>query len=259
MIDAHCHFHFPEVLEAAVEFLEEQSAEYQCVCNGTQPEDWEDVAELADRFEGVTPAFGVHPWQVKDAAEIEGTMELLRETLKRHPSAQVGEIGLDRWIEGYDIDLQIQWFIAQLALAAELKRPATIHCLKAWGQLRKVLASADLPKTFLIHAYSGPRELIRTLVDVGAYFSFSTYFLGESQVKKRAVFEHIPIERILVETDAPSMCPKVEVSGRQVVSGGHNHPGNLDLAYAGLAEFRGLGVVELHQIVEDNFCRFCAG
>ena len=133
--------------------------------------------------------------------------------MESHPNAGVGEIGLDRWIEGHDPKVQSEVFLPQLALAAELNRPATIHCLRAWGALDELLRTHPLPKRgFLLHAYGGPQEMVAGFAKLGGYFSFNAYFLHERKARQREVFRHIPADRLLVETDAPDMRPPDELT-----------------------------------------------
>jgi len=227
----------------------------RAVVNGTREADWHAVAALAAERPWVLPSFGLHPWYVESRSP--DWEKHLRSRLEEHPRAGMGEIGLDRWIEGHDDDAQAEVFTTQLALATELNRPATIHCLRAWGALAETLRKHPLPsRGFLIHAYGGSLEMMREFAGLGGYFSFNAYYLHERKGAQRAVFRDIPIDRLLVETDAPSMSPPEErnlhplrdASGEVL-----NHPANIELAYQALAEIRGVGIEELAQQVERNF------
>jgi TatD DNase family protein len=142
--------------------------------------------------------------------------------------------------------------------------PATIHCLRAWGALWDHIHEHDVPAGgFLLHAYGGPAEMVEEFVKRGAYFSFSGYFLHERKSRQRDVFRGIPIDRLLVETDAPDMLPPhgsgasfLKVSGTGELL---NSPLNLELNYRGLAEIRGMRVEELRGQVEENFRRLFGG
>ena len=240
------------------------------VVNGTCEDDWARVSELSRRFPWVVPSFGLHPWDVGNRSP--AWLEKLSATLATHPKAGVGEIGLDRWIlerarpddprltglRRAPLDEQIDIFRAQLQLAAKDNRAATIHCLDAWGTLDETLRTAKIPSCgFLLHAYSGPAEMIRGFADRGAYFSFNGSFLNERQARHRDTFKLIPRARLLVETDAPAMplpqpwrTHKLPPSptGQPI-----NHPGNIEAAYAGLASLLGLSVEALSTQVEANF------
>lgn len=240
------------------------------VVNGTCEDDWARVSELSRRFPWVMPSFGLHPWDAGNRSPV--WLEKLSATLAAHPKAGVGEIGLDRWIlerarpddprvaglRRAPLDEQTEVFTTQLELAAKDNRAATIHCLDAWGALDTVLRTAKLPtRGFLLHAYSGPAEMIRSFAERGAYFSFNGAFLSERQTRHYDAFKLIPRDRLLVETDAPAMpLPKPwrthklppAPTGQPV-----NHPGNIEAAYAGLASLLGLSVEALAVQVETNF------
>lgn len=243
---------------------------HSAVANGTSEDDWARVSELSRQYAWILPSFGLHPWDVGNRSA--AWLEKLTAILAAHPHAGVGEIGLDRWIldrakpddprltglRRAPLPEQIEVFSAQLALAAHDNRPATIHCLEAWGALNDVLRIAKLPsRGFLLHAYSGPAEMIRGFADRGAYFSFNGAFLDDRHARHRETFKLVPRDRLLVETDAPAMpLPQPwrtyklpPAPGGQTI----NHPGNIEAAYAGLAAQLGLSVNALANTVAKNF------
>ena len=244
------------------------------VVNGTAESDWPRVAALAARFAFVRPSYGLHPWDV--AGRSPQWLATLRARLVAEPRAAVGEIGIDRWIlesapAGYfpagspppaPLAEQIACFLPQLALAVELDRSASIHCLQAWGQLDELLRTRPLPRRgFLLHAYGGAAEMVPGFAQLGAYFSFNGSFLAEKKTRQRAAFRAVPMDRLLVETDAPAMpppspwlthpLPPSPESDRKTV----NHPANLAATYRGLAQLRGMPAPELTAQVAANFAR----
>jgi TatD DNase family protein len=252
----------------------------RAVVNGTGETDWPEVATLAREHKFVLPSYGLHPWNVGNAAP--DWRAALLQQLHAHPDnsglAAIGEIGLDRWIlesarpddsrlDGLRraaLPEQIEAFAWQLGMAAERNLPVTIHCLEAWGALRETLRATPRPgRGFLLHAYGGSIELARDFMALGAYFSFNGYFLGERQAAKRAVFATLPIERLLVETDAPAMPPPVEARPYSLpgLADGNpiNHPANIVAVYAGLAAIRKMPVDALTEQVAENFHRLFGG
>ncbi len=225
------------------------------VVNGTSERDWTAVKDLAERYsETVLPSFGLHPWYVNEATE--GWPETLRRQLDSSP-AGIGEVGLDRWIRDFDIDLQEQAFRIQIQLAAEFAVPLSIHCLKAWGKLLEVLESEPLPTCgFLLHSYGGSLDMIPQFADLGAFFSFSGHYLHPRKADRRDALLAMPRDRILLETDAPDMLPPEEYqryplkrsSGEPV-----NHPGNLAAIYEAAAEILGFSLPDLTSQVSRNF------
>ena len=259
LLDAHNHLHDARLAPHRAAILAElqRLQVSRAVVNGTREDDWDAVSALSREHDFVIPSFGLHPWYV--AKRTSDWLPKLREKLAAHPNAGIGEIGLDRWIEGHDLDAQTEVFLPQLALAAELNRPATIHCLRAWGALHDLLHKHPLPQRgFLIHAYGGPAEMVEGFVVRGGYFSFNAYFLAERKARQRDVFRHIPIERLLVETDAPDLRPPNEFNAYPIRDERGeliNHPGHIALAYETLAKLRGVSFEELVAQVSANFPR----
>lgn len=262
LIDAHLHLQDPALaadLEGVMERARGAGVRWM-VCNGTREGDWERVAELARRYEEVVPCFGLHPWYVRERSE--RWMKRLEGLLEAMPSA-VGEIGLDRWIEPRDEAAQEQVFRAQLAVARRRGLPAMIHCLRAWGWLMEVLGSeAPLPGGMLIHAYGGPVEMIKPLAERGAYFSFAGNVFEAKRAKAQEALAAVPMDRLLLETDAPDMLPPEGyrlacvrgTEGKQ-----HNEPANLAMIVRGAAQVRGVDEERLAEAVWGNARRFFDG
>lgn len=262
MIDCHLHLQDSRLGDLARILATVRSERIAClVVNGTEPGDWEKVASLSRLYPEVIPSFGVHPWRVNEVER--NWRDLLGERLTDFPMAGVGEIGLDRWIKGHNLKRQKEFFQAQLALAADLRRPISIHCLNAWGSLLECLRKADLSAGCLLHSYGGSAELVGELVDLGAYFSLSGYFFRDDKTAKLKAFEKVPDERLLLETDAPDMLPPIFMQRHPLVGDGGvilNHPANLPSLYEAYASWRGSGVDEVLHRMRTNFAAwFFAG
>lgn len=223
------------------------------VVNGTCEEDWATVAQLAHEHPIVHPSFGLHPWNIKNRSN--NWLITLRHYLEDMP-ASIGEIGLDRWIDGFDIQEQIKVFDAQWQLAAELNRPVTIHCLKAWGLLLEKLHTGPRHQQgFLLHSYNGSEELITPLAQLGGYFSISGYFAHERKKQHHHTLKKIPIDRLLLETDAPHMLPPQELNKYPIKKYTINHPANIQTVYQFAATLFDIPEIDLKKQVADNFKR----
>jgi TatD DNase family protein len=265
LYDAHNHLQDSELILHREGIFEALAAIQlaAAVVNGTREFDWDEVAGLAESKPWVIPSFGLHPWWV--AGRSDRWLSTLIRWLDR-AAAQgkwhgVGEIGLDRWKKPFDGADQEEVFLAQLALATERNLPVTIHCLEAWGALDALLQRHPVPaRGFLLHAYGGPVDWVPKWVERGAYFSFNGYFLHERKEARREAFKQVPLERLLVETDAPAMPPPAEVTRFHLPAAPDgarlNHPANLAGVYAGLADMLGVDQPALVARVEANFRRF---
>ena len=222
------------------------------VVNGTCERDWAAVAALAKRYDCVIPSFGLHPWFVHGrSAEWLAKLEQQVDAL---PGA-VGEFGLDRWKPGLDYDGQEAVFTAQLRLAADRNLPASIHCLKSWGQLHELLRAGPLPRRgFLLHSYGGPAEMVDPLANLGAYFSFPGAFANERKTRQRGAFRQVPADRLLIETDAPDQ-PLPEDCVTHPLRQAVNHPANIAAVYEAAAEALDQSAGDLAKCVEENFIR----
>ena len=258
--DAHCHLQDSRLALWLSEGGDERiraSGIRAIVVNGTHPEDWDRVASLANRYEFVKPSYGLHPWRVNDRTD--GWEEALRQRVEAGGAA-IGEIGLDRWIDDYDMDAQTSAFLYQYRLSRELDLPVSIHCLRAWGTLLELLEKEESPpRGFLLHSYGGPLEMVDSFAKLGARFSFSGYFARAASAKKRRAFEAAPMDRLLIETDAPDMLGPEETiaetvaddKGREI-----NSPINLPKIYRYAANMRGMELEAFCAAIESNFKAF---
>jgi TatD DNase family protein len=245
--DAHNHLH-DERIVATAEALARASVQ-SCVVNGTSEKDWPQVSALAKRHAWIIPAFGLHPWYTADRSA--NWFDTLRRFLDQHPNATIGEIGLDRWMRNPNLPDQEIVFHQQLTLAAERNMAVSIHCLKAWGALEKSLQQNSRPvRGLLLHSYGGSSEMIHTFSKLGAYFSFSGYFAHERKAAQREVFKQIPLDRLLLETDAPDMLPPPEL---QSVPADFNDPRNISGIYDYAARLWNISLTQLAARIEANF------
>lgn len=231
--------------------------------NGSCEADWEAVAVLARAFPEVIPSFGYHPWFVAERSAI--WEEELERWLGQFPNAGVGEVGLDRWREGLDLVSQAEVFALQMGLAVRREVPVSVHCLQAWGALWDAVRAHPVPPCgFLLHSYGGPVEMVGPLARSGAYFSFPGHFLHERKGRQRETFKVIPLDRLLVETDAPDqVAPESHAPRAFHLPPGPDgvpvrplmHPADLGEVYRGLAALRGMELDELCGVVESNWCR----
>lgn len=249
--DVHNHLHDPRLGDAGETVAGMKAAGVtRCMVNATCEADWREVRSLAmAHTDFIIPAYGIHPWKA-DTAE-EGWCGRLRELLAEDSAAAIGECGLDGWVKSPAMELQLEVFLEQLRLNREMKRPMTIHCLKAWGILLEAFSTVPPPPGFLMHSFSGSWEMARRLLDLGAWFSFSGYFLQERKQAVVEVFRKLPKDRILLETDAPDMRPPDEWVSHPL-GNGWNHPANLPRIGEGLASALGVSADELMRLTAEN-------
>jgi TatD DNase family protein len=248
LFDAHCHLQDEKLLpqiDAAIARAKLAGVQ-KLYCCGTSEADWGLVRQLAGQYTEIVPAFGLHPWYVKERTS--NWESVLLDFLRASPAAGVGEIGLDRAIEDSDADAQAEVFLAQLRIAKVLKRPVSIHCRRAWDTMQDLLKSVGvLPAGFVVHSYSGPAELVKQLAEMGAYFSFSGSITFSGNKKGHKAAQAVPIDRLLIETDAPDLIPAA-LRAADVP----NEPANIVHVLRKVAELRDMPEPELAELTWLN-------
>lgn len=202
---------------------------------------------MAERYGHVYAAVGIHPENCHDF--VPAHIEQLRE-LARHPKVvAIGEIGLDYyWDTNPPKEFQQQVLRAQMALAAELQLPVIIHDRDAHADTLAIVK--EFPGvTGVFHCYSGSVEDARTLVKMGWMLSFNGAATFKNARKAPEVIAEVPMERLMIETDAPYLAP-VPHRGKR------NDSGYVHLVAEKLAQIKGLTAEEVEKATWDNGKRF---
>ncbi|XP_049382096.1 uncharacterized protein LOC125846598 isoform X2 [Solanum stenotomum] len=212
LFDSHCHLQDPKILNMVPKIIKTttETGVVHFAVNGLSEKDWHLVKEMSECYPSIVPNFGLHPWFITERTP--NWLKTLRGFLESTPAAAVGEIGLDKGSFGRKIDFadQVDVCRQQLQLAKELERPASIHCVRAFGDLLELLKSAGpVPAGFILHSYLGSAEMVPEFAKLGAYFSFSGFLMSMKESKAKKMLKSIPKDRILLETDAPDALPKL--------------------------------------------------
>jgi TatD DNase family protein len=249
--DSHCHLQDERIIQRSEQIIQQACDDGVAfmLCCGSCESDWDDVAILAQRWKQVIPAFGIHPWYI--ATRSSNWRERLCSYLIEFPEASVGEIGLDHLHVTDHREEQLEVFITQLEVAAELKRPVSVHCLKAWGDLLSTFSSLQkLPDRIALHSFSGSAEIVCALEKMGCYFSCSGSVTHHKNTRIRNVVRMLSSERILIETDSPDIPP----DGYS----GYTTPSLLHQINASVASIRGVNHEMMASLTLNN-ARKCFG
>jgi len=217
---------------------------------GTDAADRARQIDLAARVSGLALCFGVHPMV---AAEVDETaiaveLQLLRESLAARRPAAIGETGLDRrsFLPADSLPRQEWAFRTQIALAKEHDLPLVLHVVRAHDHAIRVLRDEGVPEAGgVVHSYSGSAELVRAYVGLGLHISFCGTVTFPDARKIRAACRAVPLDRLLVETDAPDQAPEPH-------RGERNEPGWLPSVVAEVAALRGEDPAEVARVTADN-------
>ncbi|MBE6989736.1 MAG: TatD family deoxyribonuclease [Ruminococcaceae bacterium] len=205
------------------------------------------AVSLAEAFPHVYAAVGIHPENCADFAPVH--MDEIRALAGRDKVVAIGEIGLDYyWPENPPRALQQQVLRAHMALAQELGLPVIIHDREAHADCLAVVR--EFPAvTGVFHCYSGSVEMARELLDRGWMLSFNGALTFKNARRAPEVVAEIPMDRLMIETDAPYLAP-VPYRGKR------NNSGYVHLVAEKIAEIKGLSAEEVEQITWDNGRRF---
>ena len=258
MFDAHTHLQdirLKKILDRVLQRARADQITGLCCC-GTSPADWHAVQDICEHHTTVAlvivAGFGVHPWYVE--ALPDDWKFALEHFLENNPVASIGEIGLDGIRKDVSRELQRECFRYQLELAVVHHRPVVLHGARAWGDLTETLKPyADKIPALIAHGFSGSVEIMRSLINMGAYLSFAGSVCNPSAVKARAAAAQVPLGQLLIETDAPDIFP---AGGTPAALDTHNRPlnqpSNLKYVCNTVAALRGVESDVIADITASN-------
>jgi len=249
LIDSHCHLddaQFDSDREAAIERAGAAGVETMlAVGTGNGPPDLEAGIRLAEGHRQMVASVGVHPHDAAKATP--ESFERLRELLAHPKVVAIGEIGLDYHYNFSPPEVQREVFARQLELAREAARPVIIHTREAWADTLRMLEEARLASG-IMHCFSGgPEEAERTLA-LGFHISFAGVVTFPKALRVQAAARMVPLDRLLIETDAPYLAP-VPHRGKR------NEPAFVVETARKVAELRDAPVEAIAAATADNFKR----
>jgi TatD DNase family protein len=248
LIDTHAHLEM-EAFDGDREAVLERAVKAGLVAIitiGTTLRDCEKAVTLARFHETVYAAVGIHPHEVKEIDV--ATCDALRVLARRAKVVAIGEIGLDFFYTFSPREVQIRWFAEQLDLAGELDLPVIIHDREAHAETLEIIRLRKDRLRGVFHCFSGDWAMARECLDMGFYLSVGGPVTYRKSDRLREVVREMPLERLLIETDAPYLAP-------QPHRGKRNEPAYVAETAGCLAEIRDLPVRELGRLTTANACR----
>jgi TatD DNase family protein len=213
LIDTHCHLNDPAFAEKLPDVIgrARETGIGACIVPAYDRASLPRTAVLARQYPHfIVPAYGLHPWFVREGLDIKE----LREYLAQPGVVALGEIGLDCSPECLQPDMQMEPFTLQLDLAAELGLPVLIHCRKAHAELFKILTRYKGMLRGVLHSFSGGRELALRFIELGFHIAFSGSVTRTTAKKYHKTATGIPLDSLLVETDAPSIATQTTLASQ---------------------------------------------
>lgn len=253
LVDSHCHLDFPEFAAELDEVVARAQAAGVglCVTIGTTLKGFDGVRAVARRFANVYCSVGIHPHEA--AAEPIGDAAPLLERAADSKVVAIGETGLDYYYGHSPKDDQIRNFRVHIEAARETGLPLIVHTRDAEDDTIAILRE-EMGKgafTGLIHCFTGTPRLAEVALDLGLRISVSGIATFKKSGELRATLRDVPLERLLVETDAPYLAP-------MPYRGKRNEPAYVANTAAVLAQLKGVSVEALAQATTENFFRLFA-
>lgn len=251
LIDTHCH------LDAA-EFDADRDAVYAAamaagvgrivVPGVTVNRNFRPKSTIAE-YPACVEAYGIHPLYV-DQSSLED-LPRLRGWLQQAPPVAVGEIGLDFYVAGLDTERQTHYFVEQLKLAREFDLPVLLHVRRAVDPVFKQLRRIGV-RGGIAHAFNGSRQQADEFIKLGFVLGFGGAMTFDGSTRIRELAKTLPLESIVLETDAPDIPPAWLNRGR-------NSPAELPRIADTLAELRGLSRNDVVAATAANARRILPG
>jgi TatD DNase family protein len=245
LIDSHCHLD-------ALEFSDEQDAIIKnalhhgvekIIIPAVNRKSFDDVIELRKKFPNCFYALGFHPMYIHDMKD--GDMDTLKSYLKTYEPVAVGEIGLDFFVTKDNKTIQEEIFVAQLKLANAFDLPVIMHVRHAIDDVLKNLRRYPV-KGGIAHAFNGSMQQAEAFIEMGFKLGFGGAMTYTRAIHIQALAKSLPIESIVLETDAPDIPPSW--LGHQ----GRNTPGELHQIATFFAELRGMNLTSVIETSHQN-------
>ena len=244
MIDTHSHINMIEGL--SLDEIIKNAFDHgidKIIVPSAYPADMENIMDLVNKYDNVYGMLGIHPSEVKSWDD--SFIEKIKNYAKNSKIAAIGEIGLDYYWDKSFNDLQKEVFIKQIKLANELNLPIDIHDREAHKDTYDIIQEHNNGSKVIMHCFSGSVEFARECVKAGFYLGIGGVVTFKNAVKMKEVAKDIPLERILLETDAPYLTP-VPFRGKE------NQPAYVKYVAEEIASLRGISVEEVAQITTEN-------
>ncbi len=249
LVDSHCHLDFPDFeddLDGVLERARTAGIDWMLTI-GTKVSRFDRVLAIADSRDNVFCSVGIHPHEAANEPEI--TTEHLVRMAARHPKiVAVGETGLDFFYEHSPRDAQEHVFRTHITAAREANLPVIVHTRDADPETIAILRDEQEKGAFtgVIHCFSSGRAMAEAAIDMGMYVSLSGIVTFKRADELRAIVRDLPLDRLLVETDAPYLAP-VPKRGKT------NEPAFTAYTAACVAEVKGVSAEELAERTTENF------
>ncbi len=251
LIDTHCHLTMPDfdadrsdVIQRAID-----AGISHMITVGTDIEDSKRAIALAEGYEFIYAAVGIHPHDARDITDIENVSDTIKKLASKKKVVALGETGLDYHYMHSPAEIQQEHFRLEINLAKSLGLPVIVHSREAKEDTLRILKEEKVEVTGgVLHCFSGDMDMAEKALNMGLYISFSGVITFRNAKKMPDIVKAIPLDRILIETDAPFLTP-VPHRGKR------NEPAYVKYMAEKIADIKGISLEELGKTITDNAAR----
>ncbi|WP_176085880.1 TatD family hydrolase [Martelella sp. HB161492] len=251
LIDSHCHLDFPDFAEERDALVARAHAAgvRQMVTISTRVKKFPQIIEIAEKYESVFCSVGTHPSNADEELDVDAA-DLIR--LAGHPKVvAIGEAGLDYHYDADKAEAQKIGLHRHIEAARQTGLPLVIHSRDADADMAAILTEETETNgafPFILHCFSAGRALAETGIALGGYVSFSGILTFRNSQDIRDIAADIPLDRLLVETDAPYLAPTP-------YRGKRNEPSYVVNTARVLGEVKGLDAAAIAAVTTENAFR----
>lgn len=242
LIDTHSHI---DMIDVDSELIIQEAREFgveKIIVPSADRSSFEKVLDLSQKYDEVYCALGIHPSEVLKSKDED--YELIKEWSKNEKVVAVGEIGLDYYWDKTFVEEQKKSFERQIKISQELNLPILIHDREAhFDTFEMVKEIKDIP--VVMHCFSGSLDFAKQCIEKGFYIAFGGVLTFKNAKKMKEVAKNIPMEYILIETDAPYLTP-------EPYRGKENHPAYVKFVAEQLANLREMSYEDVVKITNEN-------
>ena len=245
-VDTHCHLHFPDYRSDQETVIQQaRSSGVQYFVNvGTDFESSKESVLLSEQYDFIYATAGIHPHDAKDATP--EAMSQIAGLLKHPRIVAIGEVGLDYYRNLSPADVQIKILIQFFEFSKQYKLPLILHIRDAYEETVRLLKEHFKPPVPAVsHCFSSNRETMEKLLDLGLFISFAGPVTYKKNDALREAAKNCPLERIVVEPDAPFLA-------QQSKRGKRNEPAFLMETAQRIADLKGISLEELGKASSRN-------
>lgn len=245
-IDSHCHINFPEIANNLEEILANMRTNQvtNALCVSVDLDKFPEILALAEKHDNIYASVGVHP---DYELEKEPTQEELVRLAKHPKVIAIGETGLDYFRLQGDLEWQRNRFRTHIRAAVETNKPLIIHTRSASADTLRLMQEEGANRAGgVMHCFTESMEVALAAIEMNFYISFSGIVTFKKAMELKEVARHIPLDRMLIETDSPYLAP-VPFRGKL------NQPAYVKHVAEEIAKLRDISIEEVGVATSANF------